>query len=82
MNQIRYGRKAEYSEERERVGNTLVPFEEFARMLAGHGEAVREPSEIRPAPGRARVSGKPSLVNVWTDPDEYAPGTMNQTKYK
>ncbi|OEV10633.1 acetolactate synthase-1/2/3 large subunit [Streptomyces sp. Amel2xB2] len=84
MNQIRYGQKAKYGEERERVGNTLgdVPYEEFARMLGGHGEAVREPSEIRPALERARASGKPSLVNVWIDPDAYAPGTMNQTMYK
>jgi acetolactate synthase-1/2/3 large subunit len=31
---------------------------------------------------RARKSGKPSLINVWVDPDAYAPGTMNQTMYK
>jgi thiamine pyrophosphate-dependent acetolactate synthase large subunit-like protein len=84
MNQIRYGQKAKYGEERERVGNTLgdVPYDQFARMLGGHGEEVREPSEIRPALERARASGKPSLVNVWIDPDAYAPGTMNQTMYK
>ena len=84
MNQIRYGQKAKYGEARERVGNTLgdVPYDQFARMLGGHGEEVREPSEIRPALERARASGKPSLVNVWIDPDAYAPGTMNQTMYK
>lgn len=84
MNQIRYGQKAKYGESRERVGNTLgdVPYDQFARMLGGHGEEVREPSEIRPALERARASGKPSLVNVWIDPDAYAPGTMNQTMYK
>lgn len=82
VNQIRYGREAEYGEERERVGNTLGGDEEFARMLGGHGEAVRKPSEIRPALERARASGKPYLVNVWIDPAAYAPGTMNQTMYK
>ncbi|AXK31630.1 acetolactate synthase [Streptomyces armeniacus] len=84
MNQIRYGQKAKYGEERERLGNTLgdVPYDEFARMLGGHGEEVREPGQIRPALERARESGKPSLVNVWIDPDAYAPGTMNQTMYK
>jgi len=84
MNQIRYGQKAKYGEARERSGNTLgdVPYDQFARMLGGHGEEVREPSEIRPALERARASGKPSLVNVWIDPDAYAPGTMNQTMYK
>jgi thiamine pyrophosphate-dependent acetolactate synthase large subunit-like protein len=31
---------------------------------------------------RASASGKPSLINVWVDPDVYAPRTMNQTMYK
>ncbi|WP_326809155.1 thiamine pyrophosphate-binding protein [Streptomyces sp. NBC_01775] len=84
MNQIRYGQRAKYGEERERLGNTLgdVPYDQFARMLGGHGEEVRDPAQIRPALERARASGKPSLINVWVDPDAYAPGTMNQTMYK
>lgn len=84
MNQIRYGQARKYGKERERVGNTLgdVRYSEFARMLGGHGEEVHEANEIRPALQRARESGKPSLVNVWIDPDSYAPGTMNQTMYK
>ncbi|MFD9811831.1 thiamine pyrophosphate-binding protein [Streptomyces sp. NPDC059080] len=84
MNQIRYGQRAKYGDDRERVGNTLgdVPYDQFARMLGGHGEEVRDPAQIRPALERARESGKPSLINVWVDPDAYAPGTMNQTMYK
>ncbi|MFI5562413.1 thiamine pyrophosphate-binding protein [Amycolatopsis japonica] len=84
MNQIRYGQAAKYGPGRERVGNTLgdVPYDEFARMLGGYGEAVRDPADIGPALLRARESGKPSLINVWIDPDVYAPGTMNQTMYK
>ncbi|MBB4929218.1 acetolactate synthase-1/2/3 large subunit [Lipingzhangella halophila] len=84
MNQIRYGQIEKYGADRGRVGNTLgnVPFGEFARMLGGYGEDVSEPSEIRPALERARASGKPSLINVWVDPEVYAPGTMNQTMYK
>lgn len=84
MNQIRYGQRAKYGEARERLGNTLgdVPYDAFARMLGGHGEEVRDPAQIRPALERARESGKPSLINVWVDPDVYAPGTMNQTMYK
>ena len=84
MNQIRYGQAQKYGAERDRIGNTLgdVPFSEFARMLGGHGEEVREPDQIGPALRRARDSGKPSLINVWIDPDVYAPGTMNQTMYK
>ncbi|MEV6867005.1 thiamine pyrophosphate-binding protein [Streptosporangium subroseum] len=84
MNQIRYGQAAKYGDSRGRVGNTLgdVRYDEFARMLGGHGEEVRDPADIRPALERARESGKPALINVWVDPDVYAPGTMNQTMYK
>ncbi|HEY9524910.1 MAG TPA: thiamine pyrophosphate-dependent enzyme, partial [Thermopolyspora sp.] len=84
MNQIRYGQAAKYGEDRARVGNTLgnVPYGKFAEMLGGYGEEVRDPAQIRPALDRARESGRPSLINVWVDPDVYAPGTMNQTMYK
>ncbi|MEV5552479.1 thiamine pyrophosphate-binding protein [Nonomuraea wenchangensis] len=84
MNQIRYGQAAKYGEERARVGNTLgdIRYGDFAKLLGGHGEEVRDPAEIRPALERARESGKPALINVWVDPEVYAPGTMNQTMYK
>ena len=84
MNQIRYGQEAKYGKDRGRIGNTLgdVKYDEFARMLGGYGEEVRDPKDIGPALLRARESGLPSLINVWVDPDAYAPGTMNQTMYK
>jgi acetolactate synthase I/II/III large subunit len=84
MNQIRYGQVQKYGEARGRVGNTLgnVAYDQFAKMLGGHGEEVRDPSQIGPALRRARESGLPSLINVWIDPEAYAPGTMNQTMYK
>ncbi len=87
MNQIRYGQVAKYGEERGNVGNKLgdVPFEKFAEMLGGHGESVRDPKDIRPALDRAREavqSGQSALVNIWVNPDEYAPGTKRQTMYK
>jgi acetolactate synthase-1/2/3 large subunit len=84
MNQIRYGQIAKYGRERGDAGNYLgnVDFEKFAQMLGGYGEAVRDPRDIRPALERARESGKPSLINVWVDPDAFAPGTVNQTMYK
>ena len=84
MNQIRYGQIQKYGEERGDVGNKLgdVDYEKFAQMLGGYGEAVREPSQIRPALERARESGKPALINVWIDQNAFAPGTMNQTMYK
>ena len=81
---IRYGQIQKYGKERGDVGNKLgdVPYSKFAEMLGGYGEEVREASQIRPALERARASGKASLINVWIDPDAYAPGTMNQTMYK
>ena len=84
MNQIRYGQEAKYGKDRGRVGNTLgdVPYDQFAKMLGGYGEEVRDPKDIAPAMQRARESGLPSLINVWIDPEAYAPGTMNQTMYK
>jgi acetolactate synthase-1/2/3 large subunit len=84
MNQIRYGQIVKYGKERGDAGNYLgdVDFEKFAQMLGGYGEAVRDPKDIRPALERARESGLPSLINVWVDPDAFAPGTMNQTMYK
>ncbi|WP_245930375.1 thiamine pyrophosphate-binding protein [Allonocardiopsis opalescens] len=84
MNQIRYGQIAKYGADRGNIGNTLgdVRYSEFAKMLGGYGEEVRDPADIGPALQRARESGKPSLINVWIDPEVYAPGTMNQTMYK
>jgi acetolactate synthase I/II/III large subunit len=84
MNQIRYGQTVKYGKERGEIANRLgdVHFEEFAKMLGGYGEEVREARYIAPALRRARESGKCTLINVWIDPDVYAPGTMNQTMYK
>jgi acetolactate synthase-1/2/3 large subunit len=88
MNQIRYGQIAKYGEQRGNVGNKLgdVPFSQFAQMLGGYGEEVRETAEVGPALRRAREeiakSGKSAVVNVWIDPNEYAPGTKAQTMYK
>ena len=66
------------------IGNKLgdVKYDLFAQMLGGYGEEVRDPHDIAPALQRARESGKPSLINVWVDPEAFAPGTMNQTMYK
>ena len=88
MNQIRYGQIAKYGQERGNIGNKLgdVPFGKFGEMIGGYGEEVTEASEIHPALQRAREAiaktGKCAVVNVWVDPDEYAPGTKAQTMYK
>lgn len=83
-NQIRYGQIAKYGKERGDIGNLMgdVHFDQFAKIMGGYGEEVRDPKDIRPALQRARESGLPSLINVWIDPDAYSPGTMNQTMYK
>lgn len=88
MNQIRYGQIAKYGEERGNIGNKLgdIPFGKFGEMIGGYGEEVHEASQIQPALVRAREAiaktGKCAVVNVWVDPDEYAPGTKAQTMYK
>ncbi len=88
MNQIRYGQMAKYGAQRGNIGNKLgdVEFSKFAHMLGNHGEEVREASQIRPALLRAREAiaktGRSAVVNIWVDPNEYAPGTKNQTMYK
>ncbi len=88
MNQIRYGQIAKYGAQRGNVGNKLgdVPFSRFGEMIGGYGEEVREAADIQPALRRAREAiaktGKCAVVNVWVDPDEYAPGTKAQTMYK
>ena len=88
MNQIRYGQIAKYGKDRGDIGNLLgdVPYSQFAHMLGGYGEEVREPSEIAPALQRAREAvkstGKSAVINIWVDPNEYAPGTKNQPMYK
>ncbi len=88
MNQIRYGQIAKYGENRGDIGNLLgdIPFSKFAEMLGGYGEEVHDAAEIAPALERARKevreSGRSAVVNIWVDPDEYAPGTKNQTMYK
>jgi acetolactate synthase-1/2/3 large subunit len=78
------GMEAKYGSDRGRIGNTLgdVASDQFAKMLGGYGEEVRDPKDIAPALRRARESGLPSLINVWVDPGVYAPGTMNQAMYK
>ena len=88
MNQIRYGQIAKYGADRGEVGNKLgdVEFSKFGEMIGGYGEEVRDPGEIGPALRRAREAiartGKCAVVNVWIDPNEYAPGTKAQTMYK
>ena len=87
-NQIRYGQIAKYGPQRGSVGNKLgdMGFSHFPKIWGGYGEEVREASKIAPALKKAREhvakTGKSAVVNVWADPNGYAPGTKNQTMYK
>jgi acetolactate synthase-1/2/3 large subunit len=47
------------------------------RALGGHGELVREPSELATALRRALSTPGPSLVNVVTDPTVAYPRSSN-----
>jgi acetolactate synthase I/II/III large subunit len=84
QNQVRYGTRLHLGMNYGELANKLsdVKFSDFARMLGGYGEEVREPSDIQAALRRARESGKCSLINVWVDPEVFSPGTMHQTMYK
>ncbi len=48
-------------------------YEKMAAMWDGHGERVRDPSEIIPAIKRATANGKPSIINVEVDKVSLSP---------
>ena len=52
-------------------------YDEVAKALGCEGELVRTPSELRPALIRAFESGKPTVVNVLTDPSVAYPRRSN-----
>ncbi len=52
-------------------------YEQMVEALGCEGILVREPSELRPALERAFESGKPTLVNVLTDPEVVYPRKSN-----
>ena len=37
---------------------------------------------LRLAPEHVARTGKSAVTNIWTDPNEYAPGSKNQTRYE
>lgn len=62
------------------VAAKLRPETRYERMVGAlgcDGVLVREPSELRPALERAFESGRPTLVNVLTDPDVVYPRKSN-----
>ena len=88
MNQIRYGQLAKYGQQKGDIANKLgdMKFSDFPKMWGAHGIEVHEPNEISSALNEARKlinkTKKSVVVNIWVDPNEYAPGTKAQTMYK
>jgi acetolactate synthase I/II/III large subunit len=69
--EIRLPQVALMGEERA-VATKLAPgtrYDRIAEAFGGYGELVEDPAQIAPALERAFASGKPSIVNVLTDPD-------------
>jgi acetolactate synthase-1/2/3 large subunit len=54
-----------------------TPYEQMVEALGCDGLLVREPGELRPALERAFESGRPTLVNVLTDPEVVYPRKSN-----
>jgi acetolactate synthase-1/2/3 large subunit len=54
-----------------------TPYEQMVEALGCEGGVVREPDQLRPALERAFASGKPTLLNVLTDPDVVYPRKSN-----
>ncbi len=54
-----------------------TPYEKMVEALGCDGIVVRDPDQLRPALERAFESGRPTLVNVFTDPDVVYPRKSN-----
>jgi acetolactate synthase-1/2/3 large subunit len=54
-----------------------TPYERMVEALGCEGVQVREPHELRPALERAFESGRPTLLNVLTDPEVVYPRKSN-----
>ena len=54
-----------------------TPYHQVVEALGCDGIEVRDPKELRPALERAFSSGRPTLVNVLTDPDVVYPRKAN-----
>ena len=65
----------QYSVAAELVPET--PYEQMVEALGCDGYLVREPAELRPALEKAFSTGRPSLVNVLTDPEVAYPRKSN-----
>ncbi len=54
-----------------------TPYEQMVEALGCDGILVREPAELKPALERAFGSGRPTLINILTDPEVAYPRKSN-----
>ncbi len=74
---IKHGQEMIYGKDRV-IGSELgvVHYEKVVEGLGGYGELVEKDEDIIPAVKRALASGKPSCINVITDPTIASPATL------
>ncbi|MCP4755269.1 MAG: thiamine pyrophosphate-binding protein [Proteobacteria bacterium] len=53
-----------------------IEYHKIVEAMGGFGILVEKPDEIKPAIDQAFASGKPSCVNVMTDPTAVSPGSV------
>lgn len=88
MNQIRYGQVSKYGVQRGNIANKLgdMNFASFPALWGGLGIDVSDADKIAEsliiARNFVKKENKSVVVNIWVDPNEYAPGTKSQTMYK
>jgi acetolactate synthase-1/2/3 large subunit len=74
---IKHSQKMSIGQERGTCAELgLRHYEKMVEGLGGHGEFVTRDEEIIPAIKRAVESGKPSCINVVTDPTVTSPATV------
>lgn len=74
---IKHGQEMCYGPDRCVASNLgMIHYEKVVETLGGYGELVTKDEEIVPALKRALASGKPSCLNVMTDPCVTSPATL------
>ncbi|MBT3312570.1 MAG: thiamine pyrophosphate-binding protein [Desulfobacterales bacterium] len=73
---IKHGQEITYGPDRV-IGSNLgvIHYEKIVEAVGGYGELVEKDEDIIPAIKRAIASGKPSCINVITDPTVASPAT-------
>ncbi|MCM2471964.1 thiamine pyrophosphate-binding protein [Rhizobium sp. CG5] len=70
---IRMHQEREYPGRVSATGLTNPDFAAFAKAYGGHGETVEKTEDFAGAFARARLSGKPSIIEIKLDPEAITP---------